>query len=240
MEDLSNSLGYVDTVSYVTGRDMGRSWLKEEGETKTMEREAFIKDLKDNRSEYFKKRFGAEIEFESNEFYDKNYLSRLFIGNGVDIDKVIGDGSLSDNGFEVLIKPQDSLDNLLTQMDNIRGVLDGAYVSYKSGSPCAIHVHMSNYEKPTHLFVLFGILFNILKHMTRSVHNELVNRSLMIPNKDSLKLHISQCPKNFEDFDPTELSMFKDRGFDPIYTREIWDTHSLFMGSRRCTLRFSG
>lgn len=210
-------------------------WIRgDDRDMRTVER------LNQNRDDIFKMKFGAEVEFESNEYYEKSYLDRLLKGNNVRIQNVINDGSLSNNGFEVLIEPQNSLDELLIQLDGIREVLDKTYVSYKAGSPCAIHIHMSNYPKPTHLFLYHTLIHNILKHMTNAVGNQLVCRPLNLPDRDHLKEVMEDCPRNFDDFDDVDLSDFESRGFDPVYTREIWKTHGMFMGSRRSTLRFAG
>lgn len=187
-------------------------------------------------------RFGVEMEFESNEYVNWDNLFNKISKKDLDIGTIDEDGSLSDYGFEIISKPLKNINDLYDFMTKTREVVvtevgDDLY----EGPTCAIHIHVSNIKNVANLFSLCTYFRNEFDKIRLNHNNNLVHRFSRWPApsviKKAKKIDESYIRKSFDYF---SLKDFRLRELNPEFVAKSVLLADHFMGSRRCTLRYSG
>lgn len=196
-----------------------------------------------NAEKYFPKKYGVELEFESNEPIGRSWLFEKLDKDGLDVDSVLGDGSLSEYGFEILSKPQKDLESLLNFMTNTLDTLNKLDLDFTCESPCAVHIHVSNMRAPINLFLL-GIFFEkVFDKIRNDNYSGLVHNFMFIPEKRELRNVLKSLNEEnpYTNFNDGAFKSGIKSGFDPYITYILNNVYDLFMGQyRRTTIRYSG
>jgi len=191
--------------------------------------------------EEFEMKYGVEMEFESKKGYDYDDIQTLLYKNGLKGVRVTYDGSLSENGFEIISKPMDSIINVLDFLVRVTDVLKGNDYEIFEGHTCAIHIHISNIKNIINLFSLGTYYGDIFEHIKQSHDNHLVHRLSHWP----LPEHINRVKKQdkndvIRDYPISHIQGLIKNKLDPLVVYKSQNICDFFMGSRRCTIRYSG
>ncbi len=238
LEDFADDLG-VDFNTILRSSPSNWEYFHED------RAEPIFKEVKKEEIEYpeeeFGMKFGVEMEFEAHKEYNYFEIFSILQGEGINNVEVDSDGSLSPYGFEIISPPLDSLNDIQDFMVRVTQILkDNGYEIYTE-SPCAIHIHVSNIKNPINLFSLAKYYANIFEYIRTQHHNGLVHRIGGWPHSDHIN-NVKKFTKEtvMKNYPTSEIKRLVAKKIDPLFAYKCGAICDSFMGSRRCTLRFSG
>lgn len=186
-------------------------------------------------------KYGVEMEFESNKGYDYNDIVYLLAENGFKNVRVTYDGSLSEEGFEIISPPLDNISDILEFLEGVTDLLISKGYEIIEGQTCAIHIHVSNVRNVVNLFSLGTFYSGVFEHIRQSHHNQLIHRPSSWPSIEHVEKVCKYNRKNvIMEYSKSSIIQMAKIGYDPLIVLKSAHVSDAFMRSRRCTIRYSG
>ena len=235
-DEFPNLDDYLQSDDYI---DSGVQWFGHSTQSPTFKKTK-QDDFKYPEKEYPVK-YGVEMEFESNKGYDYDDIVYLLAENGFKNVRVTYDGSLSEDGFEIISPPLDNISDILEFLEGVTDLLISKGYEIIEGQTCAIHIHVSNVRNVVNLFSLGTFYSGVFEHIKQSHHNHLIHRPSSWPSIEHVEKVCKYNRKNvIMEYSKSSIIQMAKIGYDPLIVLKSAHVSDAFMRSRRCTIRYSG